>query len=497
MTVRVRFAPSPTGYLHIGSARSALFTWMYARRFDGVFILRIEDTDTKRTREGAIEDFKRSFRWLGIDWDEGPDVGGPYGPYIQTERAELYQKWANWLVEQGYAYRCYCTAEELAERRKAPKGGKETASGYDRRCRFLTPAEKKEREENGLDFAIRFKMPIEGSTTVPDLLRGDIVFENSQVSDYVLLKSNGLPTYHLAHPVDDHFMEISHVTRGVEWISTAPLHVNIFQAFGWQLPIYVHLPLILSPSGKGKLSKRTQAFDDAGHQVLVRVEEFPEAGYLPQALVNFLANVGWSFGDDREKFTIEEAIARFDLADINPAETRLPYEKLDWLNGLYIQDMSPEELAQALKPYLETVGYEVSLEKLVFLTPALSVRLKRLPDAVPMLRFLYVDEPLKLEVAELTDKKLQLPAARQAFAEAKAFVTSVEPYDLDHVSQGLVDIGERHTTNGKAGPFLGRMRLAVTGQKVSPPLYESMLAMGRDRVQRRLGEALAILNKPE
>ena len=495
MTVRVRFAPSPTGYLHIGSARSALFTWMYARRMNGAFILRIEDTDTKRTREGAIEDFKQSFRWLGIDWDEGPDIGGPFGPYIQTERAELYQKWANWLVDQGHAYKCYCTAEELAERRRAAKGGKETASGYDRRCRYLTPAERAEREEEGLAYAIRFKMPIEGSTVVPDLLRGDIVFENSQVSDYVLLKSNGLPTYHLAHPVDDHFMEITHITRGVEWISTGPLHVNVFKAFGWELPVYVHLPLILSPSGKGKLSKRTQAFDDAGHQVLVRVEEFPEAGYLPEALVNFLANVGWSFGNDREKFTIEEAIQRFDLADINPAETRLPYEKLDWLNGLYIQDMSPEELALALKPFLEKAGYEVDVEALTYLTPAMSVRLKRLTDATPMLRFLYVDEPLDVEAAALTDKRLDLPAARLAFAEAEAFAASVEPYDLAQIGQGLVEIGERHTANGKAGPFLGRLRLAVTGQKVSPPLYESMLAMGRERVVRRLGQALTILDE--
>ncbi len=494
MTVRVRFAPSPTGYLHIGSARSALFTWMYARRFNGAFILRIEDTDTKRTREGAVEDFKRSFRWMGLDWDEGPDIGGPYGPYVQTERAELYQKWANWLVDQGHAYRCYCTAEELAERRKASKGGKETASGYDRRCRYLTPADKAEREQRGLEYAIRFKMPLEGSTVVPDLLRGDIVFDNSQVSDYVLLKSNGLPTYHLAHPVDDHFMEISHVTRGVEWISTAPLHVNVFKAFGWELPVYVHLPLILSPSGKGKLSKRTQAFDDAGHQVLVRVEEFPEAGYLPEALVNFLANVGWSFGDDREKFTIEEAIPRFDLADINPAETRLPYEKLDWLNGLYIQDMSAEELALALTPFLEAAGYDVDLPALIHLTPALSVRLKRLTDAVPILRFLYVDEPLELQAADLIDKKLDLPAARSAFAEAEALVTTVQPFDLAQISQGLAEIGERHTTNGKAGPFLGRLRLAVTGQKVSPPLYESMLAMGRQRVVQRMNEALAILH---
>jgi glutamyl-tRNA synthetase len=467
---------------------------MYARHFDGAFILRIEDTDTKRTVEGAVEEFKRSFQWLGIDWDEGPDVGGDYGPYVQTERAELYQEWANWLVEHGHAYKCFCTAEELAQRREASKGGKQTAAGYDRRCRFLTAEELAQREAQELPYTIRFKMPIEGSTIVPDLLRGDIEFNNSQVSDYVILKSNGLPTYHLAHPVDDHFMEITHVTRGVEWLSTAPLHVNIFKAFGWDLPIYVHLPLILSPSGKGKLSKRTQAFDDSGHQVLVRVEEFPPAGYLPQAVVNFLANVGWSFGDDREKFTIQEAIQRFDLADINPAETRLPYEKLDWLNGQYIQELPAAELALALKPFLEEAGYEVDLQALTYLTPALSVRLKRLTDAIPTLRFLYVDEPLDLEASALTDKKLELTAARQAFAEAAEFVASVQPYDAEHISQGLIAIGERHTSNGKSGPFLGKMRLAVTGQQVSPPLFESMLAMGRDRVLARLKETYSILD---
>ena len=495
MTVRVRFAPSPTGYLHIGSARSALFTWMYARRHNGHFILRIEDTDLKRTREGALEDFKASLGWMGITWDEGPDIGGPYGPYVQTERKELYQEWANWLVDQGFAYKCFCTAEELAQRRAEVQAAKQSWLGYDRRCRTLSPDEVAEREKQGQGYAIRFKMPLEGTTIVPDLVRGDIVFENSQVADYVLLKSNGLPTYHLAHVVDDHFMEISHVTRGVEWLSTAPLHVNIFKAFGWDLPVYVHMPLILNPSGKGKLSKRTQAFDDSGQQVLVRVEEFHDAGYLPEALVNFLANVGWSFGDDREKFTIEEAIARFDLADINPAETRLPYEKLDWLNGQYVQDIGPLEIAEILQPFLERAGYDVDLDALAFLTPVLSMRLKRLTDAVPLLRYLYVDEPLSATAGDLTDKKLDLPAARRAFGQARDFVATVEPYNLEMIGDGLRQIGEQNSSNGKAGPFLGRMRLAITNQKVSPPLYESMLAMGRDRVLAKLDEALEILNE--
>jgi glutamyl-tRNA synthetase len=373
------------------------------------------------------------------------------------------------------------------------QANKESWLGYDRRCRHLTQEQIERRENEGLGFAIRFKMPLEGTTIVPDLIRGDIVFENSQVADYVLLKSNGLPPYHLAHPVDDHFLEISHVTRGVEWISTAPLHVNVFKAFGWELPIYVHMPLILNPSGKGKLSKRTQAFDDAGQQVFVRVEEFRSAGYLPEALVNFLANVGWSYGDNREKFTMDEAIARFDLAEINPAETRLPYEKLDWLNGQYVQAMAPAELADAIRPYLEAAGYEVDLDALLHVAPPMSVRLKRLEDAATFLRFLYVKEPLQLTTGDLTDKRLDLNAAITAFGQARDYLQKVEPYTLEGVGQEMVRIGEANTGNGKAGPFLGKMRLAITGQKVSPPLYESMLALGRERVLVRLNEALQIL----
>ncbi len=495
MKIRTRFAPSPTGYLHIGTARSALFTWMYARRHGGSFILRIEDTDLKRTREGALEDFKASLGWLGIDWDEGPDVGGDYGPYIQTERAALYQEWAQWLLGNDFAYRCFCTAEELAERREEVQKQKLSWLGYDRRCRSLGVTEVEDRVSRGEAFAIRYKMPQAGSTVVPDLLRGDIIFENSQVADYVLLKSNGLPTYHLAHVVDDHFMEISHVTRGVEWMSTAPLHINLFKAFGWQAPIYVHLPLILSPSGKGKLSKRTQAFTDSGHQVLVRVEEFRDAGYLPEAVVNFLANVGWSFGDDREKFTIEEAIARFDLADLNPAETKLPYDKLDWLNGQYIQELDPHELSQAIAPFLEAAGFEVELTALEYLAPSLSMRLKKLTDVIPLLQFLNSDEIPALTRDDLTEKKLDLAAARIAYRQAIEFIRNLQPYDMEGIAAGLIEIGEANTSNGKAGPFLGRMRLAITGQTVSPPLFESMLALGRDRVIKRLENTLVILGE--
>ncbi|MEW5987353.1 MAG: glutamate--tRNA ligase [Chloroflexota bacterium] len=494
MTVRVRFAPSPTGYLHIGGARTALFNWMFARRHGGRFLLRIEDTDLKRTIPGAIENLMAALRWLGLDWDEGPDVGGPYGPYVQTERAPLYRQWARWLVEHDKAYQCFCTPAEL-EARRATQQAAGDLPGYDRRCRALTPEQVAEKEAAGLEYVIRFKMPIEGVTVVPDAIRGDITFDNSQITDFVLLKSNGLPTYHLAHVVDDHFMAITHIMRADEWINTAPLHVQIWQAFGWPMPVYAHLSLVLNPSGKGKLSKRTQAFREDGQEVLVQVEEFRQAGYLPQAVVNFLANVGWAFGEDREKFPIEEAIPRFELKSINPAPARLPYAKLDWLNGQYIQAMTPLELARAVKPFLDAAGYEVNPEALLTVIPSLSVRLKRLNEAVEFLRFLFDDRPLALTAADLTDKKLGADGGLAAYRQARDLVAAVEPYNLEQIEAGLRQLGERVSSNGKAGPFLGKLRLAITGQPVSPPLFESMLALGRQRVLGRLDEVIALMGK--
>jgi glutamyl-tRNA synthetase len=492
MTVRTRFAPSPTGYLHIGGARTALFNWMLARRHGGAFFVRIEDTDQKRSVPGAVDNILESLRWLGIEWDEGPDIGGPYGPYVQTERAALYQQWGHWLVEQGRAYKCFCTAAQLAAMRAAQQAaGKST--GYDRRCRHLSAAAVVAREAAGESCVVRLKMPLDGQTVIPDLIRGDIVFQNTQLNDEVLLKSDGLPTYHLAQVVDDHFMATSHIMRGDEWINTAPIHVNLFRAFGWPLPIFAHLPVILNPSGKGKLSKRTQAFNDQGQRALVRAEEFQKAGYLPAAVVNFLANVGWTFGEDREKFPIEEAIARFDLADVNPAPTQLPYSKLDWLNGQYIQEMAPLDLARAVRPFLEAAGLEVNVEALLLLMPAMSVRLKRLTDAVEFLRFLSEDAPLQITATDLTDKNLDGAAALPGLRQARQFIQQVEPFTVESLKAGLTAVGETVTANGKAGPFLGKLRLAVTGQRVSPPLFESMVALGRERVGQRLAEAEQIL----
>ncbi len=491
MTVRTRFAPSPTGYLHIGGVWAALFAWLHARRHNGQFILRIEDTDTKRTVPGAVDSLMSSLRWFGIDWDEGPDIGGPFGPYMQTKRKALYQEWANWLIEHDYAYKCFATPEELAEMRRELEA-KGDRSGYDRRYRDFPKEEAAKLEAAGKKYVVRFKMPLDGQTAVPDLLRGDVVFENSQFTDYVLLKSNGLPTYHLAVVVDDHFMQISHITRGDEWLNTAPIHVNLYKAFGWEMPTVVHLPVILNPSGKGKLSKRHQAFMDSGEQIFVRAAEFMEGGYLPEAILNFLANIGWTFGDDREKFSMAEAIERFDLATVSPTPIKLPYSKLDWLNGQYIQEMEPLELAKAVLPFLEAAGMEVNIDALLVVMPPMSVRLKRFPDAIPFLRFLSEEMPLPESADALTHKKLPSPAAKAAFAEAREMLATIEPFSVEAISPALFAIGEKHTDNGKAGPFLGQMRLAMTGQKVSPPLFESVVALGRDRVVQRLDQILPL-----
>ena len=467
---------------------------MFARKHGGRFILRIEDTDQKRSVEGAVQALIDALRWMGLDWDEGPGVGGPHAPYIQSERAELYREWAQWLLDHDHAYKCFCTAEELKDRRAAQKvaGGKQ---GYDRRCRFLTPEERAAREREGQPYAVRFKAPDEGATVIPDVIRGDITVPNSEIADAVLLKSDGLPTYHLANVVDDHFMQISHILRADEWISSAPLHINLYAAFGWEHPVYAHLPLVLNPSGRGKLSKRAQAFDDDGRQVLVKVEEFRDAGYLPQALNNFLANVGWSFGEDREKFPIEEAIPRFRLEDINPAPTRLPYDKLDWLNGQWIQDMEPVELARAVKPFLDRQGYEIGAEALLAVAPSLRVRLKKLTDAADFLTFLWDDEDgsTALAAERLAHNKMPGDAALRGLQAAREFVATVQPFDADTLADGLTAVGESHTTNGKAGPFLGVLRLAVTHQDVSPPVFESIVALGRDRALSRLYTAIGLL----
>jgi glutamyl-tRNA synthetase len=496
--VRVRFAPSPTGYLHIGNARAALFNWLYARKHNGVFILRIEDTDQKRYVADAEQDCKDSLHWLGLDWDEGPDVGGSFGPYRQSERSELYQQWANRLLDNGYAYRCNCTSERLVELRvQQEKSGERR--GYDRHCRDLGL---------GVDIGphvVRFKMPLDGETMVDDLIRGRITYQNAELEDLVLLKSDGLPTYHLANVVDDHFMEITHILRGDDWIATAPLHVQLYRAFGWDMPEIAHLPMILGK--KGKMSKRLKSIepddsnedidenkdeDDDEDMVLVQVREYRQGGFLPEAVVNFLTNVGWAFGDDREIFTPEEAMARFELEDINPAGGKLPFEKLIWLNGHYIREMAPDALAEKIKPYLEADGLVVDRVKLRAITPYIQERIKTLSEAPEWLTFLFRSDITIDDPAQLIQKNMDAESTQRALQAAYDILSGLD--DFSHEKQEAAMRALADQLGLKAGQLFGAVRVATSGQPVSPPLFQSMELLGKEVSLRRIADAIKMLS---
>ena len=485
--VRTRYAPSPTGPQHIGGVRTALFAWLYARRHGGQFILRIEDTDRKRTVPGSVEMILEAFDWLGMDIDEGPREGGAYGPYVQSERLELYQTWAKWLVENGCAYKCFATADELAEMRKAGKG-------YDRRYRDVPAAETDDLETRGLPYVIRFKMPLTGVTIGEDIIRGEIEFANDQLQDAILLKSDGYPTYHLAHIIDDYHMRISHVTRAVEWLPSFPLHIQIWNALGWEKPQFAHMPVLLNPNGKGKLSKRKQQFANAdGKSVPVLVHEFIEAGYLPAAVMNFLTNIGWNFGDNEEIFTSAQASERFDLKDVNPANSAYPIAKLDWLNSQYIQRADVGELSQLLKPILEKAGYAVDEAGLKRVIPLLQVRLKSLRDVVPMAGFFFADwASFEAPPADiLIQRKMDSQGTADILRGSIPVLRRLDSFEHDIQHAAMLDYAK--AIGYKNGQVFGSLRAAVSGQKVSPPTFETMEILGKDESIRRIELALQSL----
>ena len=492
---RVRFAPSPTGYLHLGGLRTALFDWLYARHTGGQFILRIEDTDQKRYDPASLDDLMRGLRWLGLDRDEGPDIGGPYAPYVQSERQPIYVQYAEQLLALGHAYRCYCTADELDAMREEQRA-KGLPQGYDRRHRYLTDAQRAAFEAEGRPSVIRFAAPLAGKTVVSDLIRGDIEVESSSIMDPVLLKSDGMPTYHLAVVVDDHLMQITHVLRGEEWISSAPLHKQLFDAFGWTMPKLVHLPVILDPSGKGKMSKRKKVV--AGKEYLALVHEFVQAGYLPEAMFNFLSNVGWNFDPEREVFTREEAIRRFDVAQVNPTAAALPYPKLDWLNGVYIREMAPAELQQRLAPFLakqlgideQTLRTSARLAKLM---PLVQERIKLLTEAAEKLdwAFMTADEITYPDPTLLIGRNLDAAQSVQVLELGRMILATAGEFTAAALESLFREAAE--DMGVKVGSFFAPFRVAVTGRTVSPPLFESMEVLGREEVLARVDNALAAL----
>ncbi|MGZ9234650.1 MAG: glutamate--tRNA ligase [Anaerolineales bacterium] len=485
--IRVRMAPSPTGRFHLGSARTALYNYLFARKTGGQFILRIEDTDQKRYVPGTEEEIVQSLDWLGISPDEGPVHGGKYGPYRQTERREIYGKYAWELVEMGAAFPCFCTPQRLEKVRQEQLARKENPR-YDGTCRNLDPEEARRRMSEGEKYVIRFKMPKEGSTTAVDLLRGPITIENTALDDSVLIKSDGLPTYHMAAMIDDHLMEITHVIRGSEWLSTFPLHVNILRAFGWEEPVWVHLSVFLKPSGKGKMSKReaAEAIKD-GHSIFIG--DLKELGYIPEGLLNWIVLMGWGVAED-DVMTLDEMIQRFSIDNLTPSPAAINFQKLDHFNGTHIRLLTPEDLARRIKPYLTEAGLEVDNETLLKVTPLIRERLVTLDDCIPFAAFFF-KETVEPNPQELIAKGLDAKQSAEVARKAYEILASLPQLSHQTAEPPMREFVEKSGLS--ANQVFGILRVAVTGQKVSPPLFESIEIIGKEKVLERLQRAIRIL----
>lgn len=480
MTVRVRYAPSPTGLQHIGGVRSALFNYLFARKNDGRFLLRIEDTDRERFTPEAEQDVYDTLSWLGIDWDEGPDKGGEFGPYVQSERSELYAKYAEQLLAEGHAYLAYDTAEELQRSREDSDG----KSGYDRRFRDMTPAQLEPYQAQGIQPVVRFRVPLEGKTELEDIVLGRMKWKNKDiVPDPVLLKSDGLPTYHLANVVDDHLMGITHIMRAQEWIPSAPLHIMLYDRFGWEPPHYCHLPMVVGTDGQ-KLSKRHGA---------TRVLEFREKGYLPEAIINYLARLGWSYDDKRELFTLAELRELFDASKINKSPAVFDYKKLDWLNGHYIREKDQQEIYEMILPWVIEAGIvksppssdqEARLREAI---PLIHERLKHLSDAPLLVRFLF-EEPDDFDVGEMIPKKLDAAETARLLEKSLPLIAQADTHSDEENEELFRAHAEALET--KLGNVLMPIRVALSGSRVSPPLFGSIRLLGANEAARRAERAL-------
>jgi glutamyl-tRNA synthetase len=490
--VRVRFAPSPSGDLHVGNIRTALYDWAFARATGGVFVLRIEDTDATRVRPEYIASAQDTLRWLGLDWDEGPGAGGPFGPYLQSERLGLYADWLARFLAEGHAYYCYCTPEELEARRQAARkaGG---PSGYDGHCRHLTAEQVAEYVAEGRKPVVRFRMP-EGSTTFTDLVRGEVTFDHAHVPDFVLARADGRPLYTLAVAVDDVLMEITHVVRGEDLLSSTPRQIAVYHAMGVaadRIPVFAHLPHVLGPDGQ-RLSKRNG---------VVSINWYREQGFLPEAIDNYLALLGWSPGENREEFTLAEMAAEFDLARVNKNAAQFDARKLEAINGDKIRALDPADLAARITPFLARAGLvtdppaAADAELIAAGGRVIQERIGKLSDAVGMLGFLFVDGAgFRIEpdaAAMLTPESAKALAAAES-ALAGIGEDSWDEPTIDRTLRAALIEG----LGLKPRVAFGPVRVAVTGRRVSPPLFDSIKLLGKDKALRRLAKALAVANAP-
>ena len=471
--VRVRFAPSPTGYPHLGNIRTALFNWLFARHHGGKFILRIEDTDITRKVEGAVDVILDSLRWLGLDWDEGP--------HFQSQRLHYYHEISSRLLKGGYAYLCYCSPQRLEAMRQEQMKRKQPPK-YDGHCRYLTQHEKAQLEASGITPVVRLKTPLEGETFFHDLIWGQVTFKNSTLDDFVLLKSDGYPTYHLANIVDDHLMDISHVLRADEWLSSTPRHILLYQALNWKPPQLAHLPMILGPD-RAKLSKRHGA---------TTVIEYKEQGYLPQTMVNFLALLGWPLDDRTELLSRGELIKHFSLERISKTAAIFDKRKLEWMNGVYLRRLSPEEFAQQATPFLDrdlppSIKRPLDRDYICQITPLLQERARTLAVVPQLADFFFLDE-LPYDTSLLLSSRLDATQATQAIKIALQKLEVIKTWDANSLEGILRPLAtELSLTTGK---FFGLLRVAVTGRTAAPPLFQTMAVVGKGKCLKRLSTAL-------
>lgn len=478
--VRVRFAPSPTGYLHIGGARTALFNWLFAHKMGGKLILRIEDTDTERLKEDSVSQILTSLKWLGINWDEGPEVGGDCGPYYQSERLDIYKKYAEQLLAEGKAYYCFCTPADLEAQREKQRAAKQPFR-YARTCRDLSKEEVEQRIAAGESYSVRVKIPLEGTITVHDLIHGDVTFNMDQFDDFVIVKSNGMPTYNFAVVVDDHLMGMTHVLRAEEHLSNTPKQLLIYEALGWEQPKFGHMPMILAPD-RSKLSKRHGA---------TSVEEFRSQGYLAEAIVNYLTLLGWGPGDERELFTLNETVDLFELEQMSKKAAIYDTKKLTWMNGQYLSELPLEKILPEAKAFFIKDGlvtedwFTAHEEYFAKLVDVVRVRVKTLQEVADASTYFFKD------ITEYDAKGVAKHFKPESVAILEQCIAAIEADDVYDLATTEAAYNKIAADNDLSlGKVIHPTRLALTGRTVSPGMFDVMVLLGKEKTLNRLHKAV-------
>ena len=488
MLIRTRFAPSPTGFMHVGNLRTALYEYLTARHENGTFVLRIEDTDQERYVEGATDVIYNTLKIAGITHDEGPDVGGDYGPYVQSERKDMYKPYAEQLVKDGKAYYCFCTKERLDNLRKnAPEG---TVVGYDRHCRNLSTEEVEANLKAGIPYVIRQKMPTEGESTYHDLVYGDITIKNDELDDQILIKADGFPTYNFANVIDDHTMGITHVVRGSEYLSSTPKYNALYEAFGWDIPTYIHLPLINGKSvdeeGNVTVSKLSKRHGSTGFMDLIN------EGFLPQAIINYIALLGWCPAgeyENREIFSMEELIKAFDINGISKSPSVFDYDKLEWMNGEYIKAMESDEFLANAKPFYDELGIDAS--NYALLEEILKPRITRFTQITEKLQFLKEYTEFELSLFEHKKSKSTLETSKAILGDVIPLLAECS-WDRETITNVIT--GYAAQKEYKNALVMWPVRIAAAGVAVTPGgCAEVLLLLGKDESMRRLNEAFSRL----